>query len=50
MVKKTKKAKSVLTDVRPVPSSLPSDDSTEPNITKGKHGDDFFSSGRSQKW
>ena len=50
MVKKTKKAKSVLTDVRPVPSSLPPDvttQSTQPNATKEKEGDDFFSNGKS---
>ena len=50
MVKKTKKPKSVQIDVRPVPSSLPPDvttQSTQRNVTKEKEGDDFFSNGKS---
>ena len=53
MVKKTKKPKSVQTDVSPVPSSLPPDVTThrtQLNNTKEKEGDDFFSDGKSLSW
>ena len=53
MVKKTKKPKSFETDVVAGPLSLPFDittHSTEPNNTKEKEGDDFFSNGKFLSW
>ena len=53
MIKKTKKPKTVQTDVSPLTSSLPPDVTThrtQLNNTKEKEGDDFFSDGKSLSW